>query len=193
MNPTPESGRAVARAVRDAVGGEPVVEYFLDQPEKNSVYIVHFDDRPVPGYATYSTLSLHLAPNYLEGDDIRVEVAGVAPSIATGFPSLLSTVAFFVTKDHWLCAPGVVFPGLIPRYCPGLSSTLEHVVFTEPFPWEQLSTVKVSDELSVHWLLAIPISEAERQFLLEHGYDKFEELFDTGHVPYFDLERPSVV
>ena len=184
---------AVAAAALAAIGGKPVLERFLDETEVHSVDIGRFADRPTPGYTTFSTLNLHMEHNLLEGDDRRVEIAGVAASTATDFPGLLSTVAFFVKKDHWLCAPGVVFPGLIPEYRPGLSTTLEHVLFVEPFPWDSLSTVKISDDLSVHWLLAMPISEAERRFLLEHGYDKFQEMFEAHDVPYFDLERPSIL
>ena len=73
-------------------------------------------DRPTAGFATYSTIGLHEAPNLLDGKDIRVEVAGVADTAVVEFANLLATAAFYVIKDSWLCAPGVVFPGLVSDY-----------------------------------------------------------------------------
>jgi antitoxin YqcF len=187
------TGPKVAQAALGQIGGAPTARRYGDEDESHWVDIAEFADRPMDGYATYSTLSLHGTPNPLEGEDIRVEIAGVAPRAASGFPDLLSTAAFFVIKDHWLCAPGVVFPGLLPTYYPALSSTLEHLMFVGPFPWQGLSRVEISRDLAVHWLLAMPISEAERRYLLEHGYDRFEELFEAQGVEYYDLDRPSVV
>jgi hypothetical protein len=127
----------------------------------------------------------------LEGKDIRIELAGVAPNGVAEFPNVLATAALFVIKDAWLCAPGVVFPALLTEY--ELSSTLEHVLWVPPFPWEHLGSVEIGDGQRVHWLLAVPISEAERQLLNERGFDVLEALFAEHAIEYFDLERPSIV
>jgi Suppressor of fused protein (SUFU) len=160
--------------------------------EKHWVDVMRWPGRPVLGYDTYSTLSLHKAPNVLDDADVRVEILGVAPSSAIEFVNLLSTAAFFVIKDHWLCSPGGVFPDLLATYYPGLSRRLRHLLFVEPLPHEQLSRVDVGMDLDVHWLLAIPISQGERRFLNEHGYDQLEALFVTHDLPYFDLDREPV-
>ncbi len=187
-----ESGIAVARAVRTAVGGPPTVDRYFDVSNAHWVDVMHWHDRPASGLDTHSTLSLHRTPNLLDGSDIRIEIAGVADSSAAEFVNLLSTAAFFVMKDRWLCAPGVVFPDLIARYYPGLSTSLRHVLFVEPFPWQELSTLSVGPDLDVHWLLAMAISDAERQYLNHHGYDELEALFTRHEVAYFDLRRDSV-
>ncbi len=93
--------------------------------------------------------------------------------------------------DAWLCAPGVVFPSLVSQY--RISSTLEHLLWVPPFPWEQLGAVDPGEGPMVHWLLGVPISEAERRFLLDRGFDEFEALMARREVEYFDLQRPSVV
>ena len=105
------------------------------------------------------------------------------------FPNLLSTAAFYFIKDRWGCEPGAVFPSLVNEY--KLSSTLEHLMWVEPFEWEQLGSVEVGDGQTVHWLLAIPISEAERRFLTDRGFDELEKLFIEREIDYFDLNRPS--
>jgi hypothetical protein len=163
---------------------------YLDEPEQHSVDLVKCDDSPWSGYTTYSTVSLHLFPNMLEGDDVRVELAGVAETGIDQFPNLISTAAFYVIKDRWLAAPGVVFPDLLREY--DLRTRMEHLMWAPPFAWETLRKVAVSSELAVHWLLAIPIYESERRFLLDRGYFEFEDLLEREDTQYFDLGRPPV-
>ena len=191
MTPVSDKRRGVVREAAKAFGGEARVERFYDESESRSVDILTCPDRPSRGFSTYSTVGLHEAPNVLEGDDIRVEVTGVAAPGVAEFPNMLASAAFFVMKEAWLCAPGVVFPGLVSDY--GLSSTMEHVLWTPPFPWEELGSVRIADDLNVHWVLAVPISERERKFLLERGYDALGALFAEHELEYFDLERESLV
>jgi hypothetical protein len=191
MSPVAESGRAVARAAAAAFGGQPQARRFYDKAETHSVDIAWCSDRPNVGFVSYSTLSVHTAPNLLDGKDIRVEMAGVAATSDAAFPNMLATAAFYVIKDSWLCAPGVVFPSLVKDY--GLSSHLDHVMWAPPFPWNQLGSVEITEDLTVHWLLAVPISEAERKLLVTRGFNALEALFAEHEVEYFDLKRPSIV
>jgi len=184
--------RAVARAAAAAFGAhEPTVRQWLDEGEAHAVHLMACADRPAAGFTTYSTVTLHQAPNVLDGENVPVELAGVASTDAKTFGNLLATAALYVMKDRWLAAPGVVFPELVNQYDP--SSRLEHVLWAPPFPWEQLGSVQVADDLTVHWLLAVPISEAERKFLVTHGFDALEQLFAEHELDYFDLSRSSLI
>ena len=58
--------------------------------------------------------------------------------------------------------------------------------------WARLDQVDIGD-MKVHWLLGVPITEAERQWLEANGFDAFVELLDAKAVNYTDLQRPSVV
>lgn len=187
MSPATEAGRRLARAAADAFGGQPRVNRYYDEPEAHAVDILACRDAPAPGYSTYSTLTLHESPNLLEGNDIRVEIAGVAESRFVEFPNVIATAAFHIIKQGWLCAPGVVFPGIMSEY--DLPRALEHVLWVTPFAWEDLHSVDLADNGPVHWLLAVPISEGERQFLIERGYDELVQQFEQDDVEYFDLER----
>jgi len=191
MSPAPETARAVARAAAAAFGGKPEVHAHRDEDRSHSVDIVACRDRPSPGLVSYSTLTLHAVPNKIEDDDIRVELAGVAEEGVTDFPNLLATAAFYIIKNRWKAGPGIVFPSLLQEY--SLSKTLEHLLWVEPFEWTQLGSVDVGGGLSVHWLLGVPISESERQYLLDNGYWKFEALMIEREVDYWDLNRRPVV
>jgi antitoxin YqcF len=186
-----ESGRATARRVTDAFGGTPRVTRHYDEPERHFVDILASDDRPTTGLRSYSTIGLQTVPNLIDDTDIRVELAGVAPMAAMDFANVMGTAAFCVIKDRWRCAPGIVFPSVIKMY--QLSSTLEHIVFSEPFQWEELGSVDVAPDKTVHWLLVIPISDSEYRFMLDRGWDALDELFVKREIEYFDLERVPVV
>jgi hypothetical protein len=187
----PETARAAARAAAAAFGGTPKVTEYLNESEDRGVDILECGDRPEPGYASYSTVTLHLSENLLEGQDIRVELMAVVESSAVAMANVLAASALNVSDSGWLAAPGVVFPGLLVQY--ELSSTLEHVMWMEPFAHEQLTEVDLGDGVTAHWLMAMPISEAERQFLVSEGYDALENRFDEARVEYWNLSREPLV
>ena len=70
---------------------------------------------------------------------------------------------------------------------------MEHVLWATPSPWDELGAVDVVGGPSVHWLLAVPISEAERRFLSDRGFGAFEALLARNEAEYFDLDRASLV
>lgn len=187
----PETGRAAARAAIAAFGGAPEFDKYGDEDESHKVDILSCKDRPSPGLVSYSTLGVHLVPNMLDDDDFRVELAGIAESSVERFPNLLATAAFYVIKNRWHVAKGIVFDGLLKEY--KLSKTMEHLMWAEPFEWDSLRSVDVGDGITVHWALGIPISESERQYLNENGFWKLEALFVDRQVDYWDLNRRPVV
>jgi antitoxin YqcF len=187
----PETARAAARAARDAIGGEPRVFRYWDEPEENEVGILVADDRPGPGFTSYSTVTLHQCENRMDDNDIRVELAAIVDSPAEAMGNVLGTAAFNVMKDAWLAAPGVVFPDLLSEY--DLSEELRNVVWMPPTPWDSLHSVELGEGITAHWLLAIPISESEREFLHREGYDAFDSLLAERDIEYWNLSREPLV
>lgn len=182
--------RHLAKTAAEAFGGTASVHRYYDEDESHSVGILECEGTPQEGFRTYSTIGVHESPNFIDEADVRVELAGVAPAALTLFPNLLATAGFQVNKEGWLAAPGVVFPGLVSQF--NLSETLDHILWVEPFPWENLGSVEASQQITAHWLLAIPISESEREFLQEEGYFALEALFEQHEVAYYDLAREPV-
>jgi len=187
----PETGRAAARAAAAAFGCEPETIYkHADADEGHHVDILSCKDRPSPGLVSYSTLGVHLVPNLLHDEDFRVELAGIAEDSVGKFSNLLATAAFYVIKDRWHVSEGVVFEELVATY--KLSKTLQHLMWVEPHEWEELAGVDVGG-LIINWMLAVPISESERLYLLDNGYNRLQELFIDREVEYWDLKRRPVV
>ena len=70
---------------------------------------------------------------------------------------------------------------------------MRHFLFLPPFLWEtELKTSQFGGK-TVSWLLAVPISDAERQFAENRGSDKLEDLFVERQIDVFNIERLSVV
>jgi hypothetical protein len=112
-------------------------------------------------------VTLHQSENRIEDRDIRAELAATVDCRHETIANVQATAAFNVMNDGWLAAPGVVFPGLIAEY--RLSDELAHVLWTPPAPWETLHPVDIDEGVTAHWLLAIPISESERELLVREG------------------------
>lgn len=187
-----ETQRAAARSVAATLGVErPSFGRYLDEGEGASIDIVTCVDRPEEGLATASTIGLHLFPNALDGESVPVELLAVTHADVDWLPNLVSTAAFYVMKQGWLAAPGVVFPDVVREYDP--DTTVPHLMWFPPFIWPELGTVDLGDGARAHWLMGVPITESERAFLLEHGFDRLEQLFLDNQVAYFDVNRQGLV
>jgi hypothetical protein len=104
---------------------------------------------------------------------------------------MIAEAAALVRDQGWLAAPGVVFPNILRDAA--VSTTLAHLMWVSPIPWQELSSVVIGGDLTVHWLTAVPISGRERQLLLEKGYFRLEGLLEQHGVDLGDLTRRSIV
>jgi antitoxin YqcF len=186
-----ETGRPIAKKLVEIFGGTPQFRRHRDVPEEHSIDILSCADRPQEGLTSYSTLGLHIYPNLVDDADIRVELCGVAPTEAAAFGDVLATAAFCKIKDGWRCAPAIAYPDVIEMY--KLSRTMRHICFAEPFQWEELQTVHLDGDVTVHWLMVVPISESEYVYMHEVGWDALEDLFVKKEIDYWDLNRAPVV
>jgi len=148
-------------------------------------------DTPDQGLTSYSTLTLHETTNLLAGQDIRVELAGVCRSDQPHFLNVLATAALGVVNDAALAAPDVVLRDAVARY--DQTAPMRHVLLTDPFPFEALASVRLDDDLTVHWLLAVPISEGELELALANGVPELSRRLAAVDAPFYDLGREPVV
>lgn len=110
----------------------------------------------------FSTIGLtELAP---ENHDI--EILGACYSHFEFFENIISSIAFFIIKNKWKSAEGVVFETMIEMYYPDIE--MKHIYFTAPFLWEdKLENFSIND-MDIYFLLAIPISNNELKFLNQY-------------------------
>lgn len=85
--------------------------------------------------------------------------------------------------------PGAIFPRVVELYRP--DALLTDIFFVTPFLWP-LETQKFESKV-VAWLLAVPISQAERDYANANRAEALEAEFERYQIDIFDLDRPSVV
>ncbi len=186
-----EENRHIARTVAEVFGGAPVVHTWWDDEKKNSVDILSCKDSPAPGVTAYATVNLSNTPLTDTINDLRVELLGACRSDVEDFPGVLSTCAFNIIENDAVIAPGVIFPDVLTTYV--LSTTLKHIVFGPPFFWGESPETLHLPNRTVAWLLALPISDAELEYLTTNGISSLMDIMEVKRPDVYDLNRPSVV
>jgi hypothetical protein len=188
-----EANKIVAQKVAEAFGRYPKLTTMWDADNRSSVYVAAVVDSPEMGLTSYSTVNLSDWPLYVDGHlyETRIEMMGTAPSELELFESAVSTAAFCVIKQKWECYPGAIFPDILAMY--HLSTTMKHVLFTEPFPDTPLEkSLQLPDRL-VTWLMMVPIADSEYEFAKARGWEALGQILEDRDIDVWDLERKPVV
>ena len=189
-----QENKLVARYTAAAFGGKPKVVEHVHDSEPLSVDVLECADRPQDGVTAYATIGLSDYPMYDDdGSEFptRVEFVGACASDRDLFPNVLATAAFIVMRTNRLVYPGAVIPDCVSEYYK--RATVPHLFFAAPFLWdEDLQTHKFGKK-TVTWLLGVPITDAEGEFLVKNGDEALEALFEREQIDIFDLRRRSVV
>ena len=190
-----DNNKILAKIMHKAFGSQPnarVVEY-LNDDETLKIPMLICPDHPQRNLTAYATIGLSDYSMYQDNREFptRLEIIGIGNTDVRWLPSALSTAAFYIMKEKWLCHPGTTLVDVLNNYA--VDSDLKHLYFTAPFLWEtDLKTIKLATK-QVGWLLAIPITNSEYEYRKQNGDDKFEELMEANDVNAFDLTRKSVV
>ncbi len=197
MSDVSNENKTIAKTAAAAFGGGEdvkitVARYWDDKNEKG-VDILVAKNSPEKGVSSYATVCLSDSPLYMHGKEyeVRLELVGACESSCEEFANILATAAACISESRWFCFPGAIFPDVVSMY--DCSSTMEHLFFVPPFPWEDdLKTLKLETK-SVAWLLAMPISEAEYSFAEAEGAEKLEDLFVQHQIDIYNINRPSIL
>ena len=192
MDRTQRANRAVAAWVAEVVGGQPASRRYTGEKAGQQVSIARFNDRPQKGVTTYATLGLSdtRVPRRVE-PPLGTEILGVCDTAATDFPKILGVIAFRAQTDGRSCEPDEIFDNVVPS---GMSVTLRHAILVPQFLWDDDAfDSRVIDYKTVAWLLAVPITDAERQYAFDHGPDELQTIFEEVQIDIFDPRRPSAV
>ncbi|MGK2876763.1 MAG: suppressor of fused domain protein [Nocardioides sp.] len=188
----PPTRPAISRAFQERIGGESTVRAYYDDSRDNAVAVVEAVGTPHSELTTYATASLHVCPNDLDGTDIRAELllVGVRGQELVG--NLLATAGFYVVKNRWFLAPGVVFPGLVTEYFP--HANVKHLLWVEPFDFAGLASIRVDGFAPpVSALQGLPVTDEEWQLLRTKGLRALERTLTAFEPRHYDFERVSAV
>ncbi len=186
-----EENKVLARAVLNAFQGKSSVYKYWDENNKSSVDILSCEDKNFEGIFSHSTLGLSDFSIGYENNKIPLRVELMGASDFDCFPNILATCAFNIINSKFECSFGTIFKDVVKMYLP--ESPMKHILFLSPFLWEnKLETIKF-EKKQVVWLMAIPISEEEKNYADKNGIMALEELFDENQINVFDLKRASVI
>lgn len=178
-----------ARYLRDVVPGDVSVTAFYDDDGANKIDMFSScSDGGVVG----ATLGLaSIAPQERGEDEIPTEIL-IDSRKGEGIElNVLATAAFYVIKDGWKLAPGVVFENLVSMYVGDLN--VKHLFFVAPFQWDdKMSKVSIDGD-TTYPLLAVHITVSERDHVLEFGPDSLEQLWEDQQFDVLDFRRESVI
>ena len=176
-----------------AFGGTSQVSKHWDEKGENEIDILMVADRPKSGIDSFTTVGLYAYPvlEFSGGIPLSVELMGVCTQDFPEFANILSACAFNIINSHFRCSPGTVYREIVSGTYP--DSKMKHILFIPPFLWEEsLQTIDLENGIAT-WLLAVPISDEELDYLDDHGLHAMERKIEEEQIAFFNLERPSSV
>jgi hypothetical protein len=156
--------------------------------------ILRAPDCPMEGATTFASVGFSSVPQRVGGRDVPVELIGACAASVESFAEVVAScvVTRMVTGANFVY--GTVIEDL--RTLRAASSTLRHVALVAPFLWDSFGGGLAKDRVGgtdIYWLMVLPISDAERDFLRGNGIDALETLFEEAEIDVFDINRPSVL
>lgn len=188
-----KNNKVIATKLLETIGGNPKVIEYYDKNNISKTEIFISENRPYEGITSYGTIGLH---NYdidlvlPDNKKLRVEFVGACDSQYEKFPNMLSSCAFNIINSNYSCNPGTVYPNIVKEYYWNFS--MEHIMLVSPFLWENLSGIELDNKF-VTWLMLLPISEKEFQFLKDNGSNALEDLFTKNQIDVYNIERKSIL
>lgn len=185
-----EFERVVGRHVRSRLGADTKVFHYGDDDGTHDVFLISGSNFPCGGVTSYGTFGLSNQPQDFHGKPVFVEILGACASATARFDNLITSCASESMKNGTPAVYGAAMENILDQY--ELSETLHHVTFVAPFLWEGFEPLDALGR-QVHWLLALPISNAELDYLRANGIDALEDRFEAGQIDIYDIGRPSVI
>jgi hypothetical protein len=183
----------VFKKLKAAFGGQTNIYAYWDEARENSIDILSHSDHPLKGVTSYGTIGLSDYDMLQNGKvfPTKLELVGACFSEIDFFANIVSTAAFFIVNDGWLCSPGSILRNVVDMYDNSLD--IKHIYFSPPFIWDkELACMEYSDR-PIAWLLIVPITEQERQYSEKNGADSLEDLFEAKQINIFDINRKSAI
>lgn len=185
-----EDNRSLARYLDTVFGGDQGIAEYSDQAERTWINVLSSPDRPDQGLISFATIGLsdHLQ-RAVTHPPLGREIVAVSPDQA--FADVIAAAGFHAVRNGWTIEPGVIILGVVGERID--DTTVPHLLFVEPFLWDDDPAPQVLSAKTVDWVLGVPASTAEMEYLRQHGFSALEDRFDEAQPDLFDLRRRSAV
>lgn len=175
-------------------GGSAVVDRYGDSDDDPLwVDVMRTADAPQPGVTSYATLGMSRFDNgglECDGKPLRVELLAACQSEYSAMADGLVSCALNVAKSGYQVTPGVVHPNVLDFHTPTV--VLKHLLLVTPYLWDDAPEEHHFEDITVVWLMAVPISDSEMEVARQHGTEHLQRLLEEHQVDVFDINRPPV-
>ncbi|MDO5560839.1 MAG: suppressor of fused domain protein [Oscillospiraceae bacterium] len=189
-------------SLKNVLGGEQkAFSYHQENGKKNStpygdIDILFAKSSPSKGYLTASTLGMvNRTTGYKDKNsqkEIRAELIMSSYGGSDLIGKILSTAAIGICDNGIQYGYGTLLKGILEGYLP--NSDMKHLFLMLPPPiWSDKFKVIDCEDSIVVFLYALPISDAEKEYMAEHGIDELQNHFVQENIDMFDLNRKSVL
>ena len=181
--------------LRDVYGAKPSGATRWDETGEYYIDFAFFWGTADRKTEVVSTVGLAAHSEFQEEGEIdrAVELTGVNKTSDKWLSSVLEECAFRVMRDGDLIKMGTVCRNL--ETLDSRSTTLGHVLFVAPFlmPGDFGYGLALENDVTIKWLQAIPISDAEDEFVRENGYLDLMRIIDGEMADIRDVNRAPVL
>ena len=192
MNISKQS-KTISKHIIDVVGGVAKISSYYDKNKTASIDIIEIMDIPEKGVIFYSTVGVSdysIGLKY-ENLPLRTELIFIADERQELAENMLASSAFCIINSGYKCYPGAIFKGIVSSYIN--NTDMKHIMFVQPFLWEDGFKELKTDDKVIEWLLAVPISDNEFSYAEQFGSEALEELFEEHQIDIFNLMRKSIL
>lgn len=180
--------KEIAKYELSFIGGTPKVIEYLNDNETKKIDILICSNGYILSNIVYATIGLaNTNIGKIAGNKVlRTEIImlGTEDEI---FANILSSVAFLI-QDFEDCGYGMIINDVVSTYID--NTKLQHVILLHPVFWDKYKQLETEDEI-VTWLMAVPITEDEKQYINANSLEAFEKLLESNNVDISDLYRVS--
>lgn len=189
-----ETLRRIARREADVFGGQPkVTRYHHETRDDLHVEILSAVGSPEPGLTSFGTIGMSAfdSGKVTPTGPLRVELVGAVQDRWTAMANGLATCAFNVGTGQYSIKPEAVYPAVFGMYQPEV--TTPHALFWDPDLWVERFGVIEEGNLTVTWLMVIPITDSELEFIREHDVSTFMGEMERLRPDTYDMSREGIV
>ncbi len=183
------------KALRETLSGDQKAFSYQREDAPHKLDILFAKGCPAKNYLTASTLGLvNRATGYQDKTnqkEIRAEIIMSSYGGTDMIGKILTTAGVGIYTSNIRYGYGTVLKGVLENYYP--NSDMKHLFLMLPPPiWSKPFGVTDCDDCSITFLYALPISQAECDYMAQNGIEALQNKFVEVNIDMFDLERKSV-
>lgn len=185
------TNRLIADSELKLFNASPKIFRFADEEEVKTVDLMMCENCPAKGITSYGTIGLYNCNIRLTYEDkpLRMELLAACASGIEDFSNIVTTAAFEI-MDGKSAYPGYIIDDIVSMYID--NSDMEHILLTYPFLWGAVNN-SVFDDITVAYLMAVPISDKEKEYCLQNGLDALESIFEKKQIDIYNIHRDSAL